>query len=83
MSGPAARALTDRLPEAVAAAVIEFVTGPLINEPLRVGAPLRRELEGLYAARRGTFRVLYSIDEPSRVVTVFRIEHRSDVYRRR
>lgn len=40
----AARAISEQLPEPVAAAVIEFLTTSLIREPRRVGKPLRREL---------------------------------------
>ncbi len=83
VAGPVARAIANRLPEAVAIAVIEFLTGPLVEEPHRVGTPLRRELLGLHSARRGTFRVLYRIDDDGRVVTVVRVEHRADVYRPR
>ncbi len=83
VAGPAARAIADRLPEAVAVAVIDFVTGPLVEQPHRVGTPLRRELVGLHAARRGTFRILYRIDDDQRVVTVVRVEHRADAYRSR
>ncbi len=83
VAGPVARAIADRLPEAVAIAVLEFLTGPLIEEPHRVGTPLRRELVGLHSARRGTFRILYRIDDDGRVVTVVRVEHRADVYRSR
>ena len=80
----AARAL-ERLPEAVAAAVVEFLTGPLLEDPRRVGKPLVRQLAGYWWARRGAYRVIYAIDEaidrsaPS--VLVVRIEHRADVYR--
>lgn len=81
VSGPAARAIAGRLPEAVAVAVIDFITGPLIDNPHRVGFPLRRELEGTHAARRGTFRVLYRIDDDTNTVTVLRVDHRADVYR--
>jgi mRNA interferase RelE/StbE len=80
---PAARAIADGLPEAVAAAVVEFITGDLLREPRRVGKPLQRELAGRWAARRGSYRVLYAIDEQAGVVTVFAAEHRRDVYRRR
>lgn len=83
VAGPAARAIAERLPEAVAIAVIQFVTGPLVEQPHRVGTPLRRELKGLHSARRGTFRILYRIDDEERVVTVIRVEHRADVYRSR
>lgn len=72
-----------RLPEAVAAAVVEFMLGALVDAPRRVGHPLQRELAGLWAARRGPYRVVYEIDDHAPVVTVLRIEHRADVYRPR
>ena len=78
---PAARAISERLPEAVAFAVIDFITGPLLDNPRRAGAPLRDELEGVWGARRGTYRVLYRIDEQTREVIVLRVAHRRDAYR--
>lgn len=83
VAGPAARAIAERLPETVAAAVIEFVTGPLVERPHQVGHALRAELAGLYSARRGTFRVVYRIDDERREVVVLRVAHRSDIYRAR
>lgn len=79
---PAARDIANELPEAVAAAIVEFITGDLLRAPRRVGRPLQRELEGRWAARRGSYRVLYTIDERTGVVTVLTAEHRRDVYRR-
>ena len=80
----AARAL-ERLPEPVAAAMVEFLTGPLLSEPRRVGKPLMRQLTGYWSARRGAYRVIYAIEEapaePEGLVLVVRIEHRADVYR--
>lgn len=67
-----------RLPEKVATAAIEFIYGPLANNPQRVGKALRFDLEGLHSARRGDYRIIYRIDE---CVTILAIEHRSDVYR--
>jgi mRNA interferase RelE/StbE len=78
---PAARALAEDLPEAVAVAIIEFITGPQLDEPRRVGRELRRELAGVWATRRGTYRVLYRIDDTRHEVTVVRVDHRRDVYR--
>ena len=72
-----------RLPERIAAAVVEFLLGPLVENPRRVGHPLQRELAGLWSARRGAYRVVYEIDDEDRIIDVLRIEHRSDVYRRR
>jgi len=72
-----------RLPERIAAAVVGFLLGPLVENPRRVGHPLQRELAGLWSARRGAYRVVYEIDDEDRIVDVLRIEHRSDVYRPR
>ena len=81
LTPPARRALTERLPEPVAAAVIDFLTTALITQPRRVGKPLRGELAGVWSARRGTYRVLYRVVEDPREVVVVRIDHRRDVYR--
>lgn len=70
-----------RLPKAVAAAVLEFLTGALPESPHRVGKPLRGELAGTHSARRGAYRVLYRTNEDQREVVVLRIDHRRDVYR--
>ena len=81
VAGPAARAIGEELPESVAAAVIDFITGSLLDNPRRVGRELRNELAGIHSARRGTFRILYRIDEEQRAVTVLQVDHRRDVYR--
>lgn len=82
---PAARralteALPTGLPAAVAVAVGEFLVGPLLDRPHVVGRPLARELSGYHSARRGAYRVVYRIDEPTHTVHVLRIDHRADVY---
>ena len=81
LTSPARRALADGLPEAVAIAVIDFVTTALVQEPRRVGKPLRGQLAGIWSARRGTYRILYRMVEPQHEVVVLRIGHRRDVYR--
>ena len=81
LTGAAKRALTNELPEAVAVARWELIRGPLAEHPHRVGKPLRDQLAGRYSARRGEFRVIYSIFEDRIVVRVIHIAHRRDVYR--
>lgn len=84
MVRPARRAISESLPEEVAAAAVEFVTGPLLDNPRRIGKPLQGELAGLWSARLGTeWRVVYRIDESKHSVVVEDIQHRSTVYRRR
>lgn len=82
VAAPAERSLA-RLTEGVAAAVVEFLVGPLVESPKVVGKPLQRELAGYWSARRGSYRVVYRLDDVGQQVVVVRIEHRSDVYRRR
>ena len=81
VTAPAARAVQETLPEAVAFAVIDFMTGPLLDTPKQVGAPLRDGLQGIGSARRGTYRILYRIDDEAREIIVLRIGHRRDIYR--
>jgi mRNA interferase RelE/StbE len=78
---PAAKAIAETLPETVSAAVIDFITGSLLESPRRVGRELRNELAGIHSARRGSYRILSRIDESERTVTVLRIDHRGDIYR--
>ena len=75
------RALGETLPEAVATAAYEFITGPLLREPYRVGKRLLPPMDDRFSARRGTYRIIYRIDEKSRIVTVVDIDHRRDIYR--
>lgn len=71
------------LPLPVALAVWEFCSGPLREDPRRVGKPLGRELAGYFSARRGAYRVIYRLVDEDAVIHVVGIEHRADVYRRR
>lgn len=78
---PAARrAIAQRLPEAVAAAVLEFCDAALADNPERVGKPLVGPLAGCHGAWRGTYRIVYRIDKRTRTVHVLDVDHRADVY---
>jgi mRNA-degrading endonuclease RelE of RelBE toxin-antitoxin system len=76
----ARRDLEYRLPERVAAAAWEFIRGPLLEDPHKVGKPLRNEPQGLWSARRGQYRVIYRILDDVVVVEVVRVAHRADIY---
>jgi len=78
----ARRAIAERLPESVAAAVLEFCEAALALSPRRVGKPLFGPLVGCHGARRGTYRIVYRIDEQARIVDVLDIDHRAGIYRR-
>jgi mRNA-degrading endonuclease RelE of RelBE toxin-antitoxin system len=76
----ARRQLAEQLPEAIAFAAHEFINGPLLVNPHRVGKRLMPPLDDRHSARRGTYRVLYRIDDSARMVTVLAVAPRSDVY---
>ena len=80
LSSAAIRGL-ERLPPKVAAAVVEFITVTLAENPQRLSKPLRGQFEGYRTARRGDYRVLLRIDEPGHFVLVARIDHRAHAYR--
>jgi mRNA interferase RelE/StbE len=80
LSPAAKRAIERDLPEAVAAAVVDFLYGPLAEDPYRVGKPLRFQLENYWSARRGQYRVIYSVHDDEVLVRVVRISHRADAY---
>lgn len=83
-ASPARRALAERLPSEVAAAAVEFITGPLLENPRRFGKALTDELAGIYSARLGRdWRVLYEIDDRKHAVIVLDIRPRSSAYRPR
>jgi len=78
---PAAKALAEVLPERVAAAAYELITGPLLEDPHRVGKPLNPSMAPAWTARRGTYWILYFVDDTAGIVQVTAIRHRSDAYR--
>jgi mRNA interferase RelE/StbE len=72
----------DKLPSAVAAAVLETVDAIAAN-PRRLGKRLVVEHEGHWSARRGPYRIVYELVEDQRIVRVLAIGHRRDIYRTR
>jgi mRNA interferase RelE/StbE len=74
------RQLAEVLSESVAFAAYEFITGPLLGDTHRVGKQLRPPLDDRRSARRGTYRVIYRIDDQQRRVTVVGVFSRADAY---
>ncbi len=78
---PSARRDLHRLPEKIATAVLEFMAGPLAENPWRVGKPLVGDKIGRHSARRGNYRIIYAIVDETVQVQVVRVRFRADVYR--
>ena len=81
ISPTARRQLAEVLPESVAFAAYEFIIGPLLANPHRVGKRLQPPLSDRHSARRGTYRVIYRIDDRTRIVTVVAVVRRAGAYR--
>jgi mRNA interferase RelE/StbE len=79
----AARRGMNRLPPAAAVALFEHLTGPVAENPYRLGKQLDAPLEELRSTRRGEYRALYVVDDEERVVSVVAVAHRRDAYRSR
>lgn len=65
----------------MAAAIVEFVTAVLPQNPSRMTDPLAGDLHDYRSARRGDYRVIVRLDEAARVVMLHRVAHRAHVYR--
>lgn len=70
-----------RLPPRVAAAIVEFVTTVLPQNPARMTKPLTGDLEGYRSARRGDYRVIVRLDPDAHVPVLHRAAHRAHAYR--
>ncbi|GLX06222.1 type II toxin-antitoxin system RelE/ParE family toxin [Microbispora sp. NBRC 16548] len=86
LGAAARRAISDKLPPDVAVGAVELITGPLLENPYRVGKELQAPLDGIFSARlMREWRILYEIHDQQgpREVHILDIRHRSDAYHRR
>jgi mRNA interferase RelE/StbE len=81
LSRQARRNLHEDLPLEVAAAAMETIGGPLATNPHRAGKPLDQPFDGYHSARRGTYRIIYRINEDKHTVGIHSIRHRREAYR--
>jgi mRNA interferase RelE/StbE len=81
ITATARRALAEQLPEAIAFAAYEFITGPLLTNPQRIGKRLMPPRDDRHSARRGTYLVIYRINETTHTVTVLAVGPRADTHR--
>lgn len=77
----AKKQLAQQLPQPVASAAYEFIVSSLVDAPHRVGTRLQEPLGELHNARRGTYRVLYHIDDQRHRVAVVGVFSRSEADR--
>ena len=83
LSGQARRNVREHLPLEVAAAAMETIEGSIAVNPYRAGKPLDEPFDGFYSARRGTYRIVYRIDEAKHQVEIYSIRQCRVMRRRR
>ena len=81
LSRQARRNIHENLPLEVALAAMETITGTIAANPHRVGKPLEEPFDGYHSARRGTYRIIYRINENEHTIEIHSIRHRRDAYR--
>ena len=69
----------NKLPKDDFGAVLESVRG-LANTPRPKGVE-KIKSAGLWRIRQGDYRIVYSIDDGQKIVTILRIGHRREIYR--
>jgi mRNA interferase RelE/StbE len=81
LSGRARRNIRENLPLEIALAAMETIDGSIDANPYRAGKPLDESFDGYHSARRGTYRIIFRIDEAKHQVEIHSIRHRRDAYR--
>ena len=76
----AAKELEAVEPRSLRARLVSRIQG-LASNPRPTGSQKLAGADHSYRLRQGAYRIVYSVDDPTLVVTVVKIGHRGDVYR--
>lgn len=61
--------------------IVAKVKNYLIQDPVKLGTPLKGNLKGLYRYRIGEYRVIYVIDQAEKKIIILKINHRRKIYK--
>lgn len=61
--------------------MFEHLTGPVAQNPQRLGKQLDSPLDNLWSTRRDEYRAIYAIDDEQHRVNIVAVAHRRDAYR--
>lgn len=70
----------EALPSKLAIKILESIED-LAHDPRPRGCKKLEGSESLWRIRKGDYRVLYSVDDDSRIVDIVAVRHRRDAYR--
>ncbi len=63
--------------------IVERIKSLLVQQPDKLGKPLKGVLQGLFRYRYSDYRIIYSIDRTEGRISILHVAHRSEVYRTR
>jgi len=61
--------------------IIDKIKTYLVKDPVAKGMPLKGIFKGLYRFRVGDYRIIYSIDRAEKKITIYKVDHRKEVYK--
>ncbi len=61
--------------------IVAKVKNYLIQDPVKLGTPLKGNLKGLYRYRIGEYRVIYVIDQAEKKIIILNVNHRKKIYK--
>ncbi len=62
--------------------ILYKVSTHLVKSPGKLGKQLKGEYAGFFKYRIGDWRVIYHLDEESKTITITKIGHRKEVYKK-
>lgn len=70
-----------KLDRTIAKKIVAKVKNYLIQDPAKLGTPLKGNLKGLYRYRIGEYRVIYVIDQAEKKIIILNVNHRRKIYK--
>lgn len=71
----------EKLDKPIAKRIKDKVKIHLLQDPAKLGTPLKGHLKGIYRYRVGVYRVIYVIDRAEQQMRIMGINHRKTVYK--
>jgi len=70
-----------KLNQTISKKIVAKVKNYLIQDPVKLGTPLKGNLKGLYRYRIGEYRVIYVIDQAEKKIIILNVNHRRKIYK--
>ena len=61
--------------------IVEKVKNHLIQDPVKLGVPLKGNLKGFYRYRIGEHRIIFVLDRAENKVIILKVKYRKEIYK--